>query len=174
VWNGGLAKDTAIWFVLSGLALLLNPRSGKADERFFRRAVVAAVGITALLELYGNLVVFPLWIELTLQPTLLFLMLMGTFAGQKPEYAPVKRLFDGVSATVTLIVPVVVSVDLVRGWNTFDKAEMARSLALPIWLTIGSFPRSTSSASITATSGLFARLGAYPGTDGQCGGCSCR
>lgn len=140
LWDVGLAKDASIWFVLSGLALLLNPQSTKAGEAFFRRAFMAAVGLTAFLEFYGNLVVFPLVVELLLQPTVVFLVLMRTAAGQKPEYKAAKKLFDRLSVGVGLCLLAMVSFELVQGWNTLDKAEIGRSLALPIWLTVGSFP----------------------------------
>lgn len=140
VWDTGLGKDTSLWFALSGLALLLNPHSTKGDEAFFRRAFLAAVGLTAFLEFYGNLVVFPLLVELLLQPTLVFLVLMRTAAGQKPEYKAAKKLLDGLSVGLGLILLAVVSSGLVQGWSSLDKVETARSLALPIWLTLGSFP----------------------------------
>jgi hypothetical protein len=139
LWNRDLAKDTSLWFVLSGLALVLNPDHA-TDEAFFRHTVVSAIGITAFLEFYGNLFVLPLGVELVLQPTLVLIVLLRAVAGHKPEFKAVKTLIDGLSASIGLVLLALVSLELAQGWNTLDKAETVRSLALPVWLTVGSLP----------------------------------
>jgi hypothetical protein len=140
LWDPGLAKDTLTWFVLSGLVLARGPTSTEAGEGFFRRACMTAVGLTAFLEFYGNLVVFPLIVELLLQPTLVFFLLMRSTPAKRPEEETVKNLFFGLSVVLSLVVLGVVTVDLVQSWNAVDKAESGRLLALPIWLTLGALP----------------------------------
>lgn len=140
LWNSGLAKDTTLWFVLSGLALVLNPDRATADEAFFRHAMVSAIGITAFLEFYGNLFVFPLPVELVLQPTLVLLVLLRTVAGLQSELKGAKKWLDRLSVVIGLVLLILISIEVVEGWNTLDKVETVRSLALPAWLTVVSLP----------------------------------
>lgn len=71
-----------------------NPDRAAADEAFFRRALASAIGVTAFLEFYGNLVVLPLPLELVLQPTLILVVLLRTVAGLRSEFTNMKTLLD--------------------------------------------------------------------------------
>lgn len=52
----------------------------------------------------------------------------------------VKRFADGLLSIIGLLILVGTSVFLVREWPNLDKAELALSFALPIWLTVATLP----------------------------------
>jgi len=67
--------------------------------------VLKAVGLTAVVEVFVNLYVFPLPIELLLLPTLALLAAMSVVAGTEDRFAVVRKLVDRqpVSLTISLI-----------------------------------------------------------------------
>lgn len=67
VWKTVLTKDTVVWTVTAGLASIMKFTEA-SKSGYFGRAVLKAVGITAILEYLVTLATFRLWVELVLQP----------------------------------------------------------------------------------------------------------
>ena len=67
VWKTVLTKDTIVWTVTSGLALIVTFTEA-SKPGYFGRAVLKAAGIVVLLEYLVTLATFHLWVELMLQP----------------------------------------------------------------------------------------------------------
>ncbi len=67
VWKNVLTKDTILWTVTAGLALIVTFTEASKPGHF-GRAVLKVVGIVALLEYLVTLATFRLWVELLLQP----------------------------------------------------------------------------------------------------------
>jgi len=140
IWSTGLLKDTIVWFLVPGMALLFGFTRAYEGRRYYRRTLVGVLGLTTAVEFYVNLAAFPLLIELLLLPALVFLGLLSAVAGLKPESRSAKRFVDGLLAIAGLAVLIGTGAYLVDHWASLDKVELALSFALPIWLTIGSLP----------------------------------
>jgi hypothetical protein len=139
LWDVGLLKDTVLWALFSGFALVLGAiRDSKSG--FFWRRLRESIGIAAFIEFYSNLVVFPLLIELLLQPLLLLISVLRPFATREPRFLPAKRLLDGLAAALGIGVLGWVTVGLVSSIGTFDTVATAKSFALPIWLFLAASP----------------------------------
>lgn len=67
VWKNVLTKDTIVWTVTAGLALIVTFTEASKPGHF-GRAVLKAVCIVVLLEYLVTLAKFRLWVELMLQP----------------------------------------------------------------------------------------------------------
>ena len=92
IWEWDLAKDSAVWFVVAGLAMFYTASQPSQQRGLFRRALRGAVTATALVELYIGLLVFPFLVELAVQPVLFLLIGMSVVAATRQEFAPAKRI----------------------------------------------------------------------------------
>lgn len=139
-WRVSLAKDTVLWFLFVGIAMLVN--AGRvADPDFVRRTVVSAVGVTALLEFYMNdLVVFSFPAELVLQFVLAFLVVTSVLGERSAESRSAKAWSDILLALVGVGMLLAVALELLRAWDALDRVETLLSLALPAWLTVLAIP----------------------------------
>jgi len=129
------------WWVGTALILLFNIDRAWKTERFFRRTALGAVEAAAFAEFFVNdLFVFSLPVELVLLPGLSLLVMMSVVADRQPGSQSVKRLMDAVSAIVGLGLAGYVGFRVVTEWSGLDKADVLRSLALPVWLMLGVLP----------------------------------
>jgi hypothetical protein len=83
IWKAVLTKDTVIWTVTAGLALLTGFTEA-SEPGYFRRAVLKAVSVVAILEYLVTLAIFSLWTELLLQPVV-FLFAVAPIVAREPE-----------------------------------------------------------------------------------------
>lgn len=140
VWNTGLFKDTIAWFLVPGMVLLFGFTRAYEGRQYYLRKILGVIGLTAAVEFYLNLGGFPLWIEIILLPTLVLLGTLSAVAGLKPETIIVKQIVDRLLGVVGVALFVGTGAYLVGQWSTLDKADLALSFALPIWLTLASLP----------------------------------
>jgi hypothetical protein len=139
-WNTGLLKDTVAWFLIPGMVLLFGFTKAYEGRGYYGRTLIQVIGLTAIVEFYVNLAAFPLWAELALLPMVVFVSALSAVAGLKPETQVTKRFADGLAAVVGFVILVGTAVYVVREWDGLDKAELALSFALPIWLTAATLP----------------------------------
>jgi hypothetical protein len=64
VWQASLWPATVAWLIMSGLGLLLRLDEAIRDHDFYRRALLRAIGVLALVEFMVNLESFSLHIEI--------------------------------------------------------------------------------------------------------------
>jgi hypothetical protein len=141
LWTIELMTDTVFWWVGTALVLLVNIDRAWKTERFFRRTALGVVGASAFAEFFINdLFVFSLPVELVLLPVLSMLVMMSVVADRQPEFQSVKRLMDTVVALVGLGLAGYVGFRVVTAWSELNKADVLRSLALPVWLMLGMLP----------------------------------
>lgn len=140
IWTPDLLKDSVIWFFVSAIALFMNAATAWNDERFFRRTITSALGLTAFLGFFFNLYVFHWAIELVLQPLLAAFVIMTAVAATKPEYRPAKTFLEVIRALMGFVIFAFVTYRLIGAFATTDWNRTAREFALPIWLTIGLLP----------------------------------
>jgi hypothetical protein len=140
LWNPGLATETVIWFVVTGLALFFKAKDASKQRHFYRNRVVAAFGIAVYLEFLTNLFVLSLVAELILQPFLVLLGALTAYAGAYERYKPVDKLTNRVLIFVGLALLIFAIQQLFASWDELDKWQAARELVLPMWLTVGLLP----------------------------------
>ncbi len=139
-WNTGLLKDTVAWFLVPGMVLMFGFTKAYEGRGYYRRTLIQVIGLTAIVEFYVNLAAFPLWAELALLPVVVFLSALSAVAGLKPETQIAKRFADGLAAVLGFVILVGTAVYVYREWERIDKADLALSFALPIWLTAATLP----------------------------------
>lgn len=136
IWNTNLLKETLAWFVLAGIPLLFKFPETYDTRGFYRRSAKRLVGIAVAIEFIIGLTAFSLGAELLLLPAAVFLGVMSAFAGTKPEYKQVKKLFDGALVVLGLSFIVLTAMKLIEIAPTMDPAELGMLLFLPVWATL--------------------------------------
>jgi hypothetical protein len=140
LWNMNLIKGTVVWFIVSGVVLLMNSAEAGRERRFFRRTALRTLEATVFVEFVTNLFVLSLPAELVLQPAIVFLVGVSVVGAGEKRYNAAKRLVDGLLAVVGVGLATFSVVQLVRQWSDLDKSASLLEFALPVWLTLGLLP----------------------------------
>lgn len=140
LWERGLLVETALWVLGPGIALLFGIATRKRDEAFFRPVATRAFKATAYVEVVVGLFVFGLVAELVLAAIVGFLVLLSEAAATRKELRRTKQVLDTLLAVIGLGLMAYVVVHVVSEWHALDKSLLARSLALPAYLTLGMVP----------------------------------
>lgn len=83
IWRPILTKDTLVWGVTAGLALLFS--ANKVTEGgYYRRTVQRVAGLLVLFEYVVNMYTFSIWVELVLQTIILFSLILP-YGADDPE-----------------------------------------------------------------------------------------
>ena len=139
LWRADLTKDTVSWFIVSGTVLFFKFDQA-SKPHFFRRRIVAVLGITAFLGFFANFFVLSLVAELFLQPFVVILAMLAVIAERQEATRSVKKLADGVLVLIGLALLAFVSQQLYANWGNINTHTALLQLLLPIWLTIGLLP----------------------------------
>ena len=142
LWNPALAKGTILWTLGSAGVLLFNCTQFDSDSdlHFFRRTIVATVGVAIFVEFFVNLYVMSLPVELVLQIMVVVPSLMVAVGDQKPEYKSAKVFCERVLAVIGLALFAFAARQIYLDWHQLAARELLLKFALPIWLTVGLLP----------------------------------
>jgi hypothetical protein len=140
IWNSGLATDTVLWFVATGLSIFLDATEAGHERHFFLRQIVESLGLAAIMGFYVNVFPLDLWAELVLVPIVATLALTSQVAEARNEQVQVSRLLDSSLYWVLGVLALRVAVLLAKDWRIINKEDLLKSFALPIWLVIGLTP----------------------------------
>lgn len=96
-----------------------------------------AVGVTAFVEAFVNLYVFPLRVELPAQAFIVLVAMMSIVAGTQEANRPAKRLLDGVLVVIGLTAITCTAWLKASSWSELDLRATALSFVQPVVLTLG-------------------------------------
>ena len=109
-WHVGFLKDTILWFVFSGIVLSFRSASSTDDEKFLLGVVKAGLKVMVVVEYLVNAYVFPIVVELLIQPLIVFVSFLDTVSKRDERNAAVaKYLTTPVLTMFGLVVIVSVS-----------------------------------------------------------------
>jgi hypothetical protein len=135
IWNSSMLKETLAWFVLAGIPLLAKFPETYETPGFYRRSARRLFGIGVAIEFLVSLTALSLGFELLLLPAAVILGTLSAVAATKPEFAKVKKVFDGALVVLVLVVIVLTMVRLIEIAPTLDPGQLGLLLFLPIWAT---------------------------------------
>jgi hypothetical protein len=139
-WNRDLLKDTIAWFVVYGFATVLSSTNAPKEDRFFRRAALSALGLGVLMQFLLNLHTFNIVVELFLQPTVTFLILLGLVSEMKPETRNISRFINWVLLVVGLWIVIATGKGLLDSWRGIDPKQTGLAFAFSVWLPLAMLP----------------------------------
>jgi hypothetical protein len=131
----GEVRDAVIWALVAGLPIYLRFDKASRKPELLRKAFLESIGLTAFVEFFVNLYVFPLWGELLLQVFLLFSGLLLIVAKPNPEQKQLAgclaaaQALGGIGALVFVLVESLVHI------SDTPWADDGMSLLQPVVLT---------------------------------------
>lgn len=138
LWNPRLLKDAVLLTILVAIPFAFRAVSQKSGGELTRGVIRETLSLTALLEFYVNSAPLPLGWEITLQLTVIFLFLGKSAPTTKPDYAPLKRLFNILLLVIGLFLIAWTTVTLINSPTIW--AEFFLSLSFNIWLPLSLLP----------------------------------
>jgi hypothetical protein len=142
LWHTTALKETVYWFVTGGVVLVGRAvtHAKPSDPGFYKDLLRQAVRFTILIEFLVNLYVFPFVIELILMPIILLFIGLQVVAAYDPAHAPVRKMIDGVVATIGFALLVYAAVATTRDASGFFTKENAETLLIAPVLTLAFVP----------------------------------
>ena len=104
LWNAQLIKETLLWFILTGVPLLVEAVGQRDPQKFFKEAIRDALKVIVLFEFLVGTYTFSLPVELVLVPVLALLAAADAYAGMKPQYAAAAKVTGATLAIFGLII----------------------------------------------------------------------
>jgi len=140
LWDFSLIKDSLVWFVFSGIALIF--RSAQRNESFphLKTLVTDNLKFTLFFEYVFNLYTFPFLVEFLLIPFQVFVGLMMGVAGTKEEYTPIKKFFESlmiIFGSFGFVYCIYMSI--INASTIFNLSTLS-SIRLPLYYSIAIFP----------------------------------
>jgi hypothetical protein len=140
LWDWSLAGSTILWFLLVGFSWFFNLGDAAKNPRFFRRRLIEAVSIGALLEVYVNLAVFSLPVEFVVQFFILLIALLGLGGELEKNLALIARASRAILLAGGLLIFVFTTIELVSHRRDLDYFNILEQFLLPLWLTAVAIP----------------------------------
>lgn len=157
----GSVKDAVVWAVFAGLPLLGRFDAVSKDPELLRRMLLQAVGLTAFVEGFVNLYVFPLWVEIPGQVFLALVVMVSVVAGSEQANRAAKRLLDGLLGVIGLTAITWTAWQLAANWAAVDLRATALSFVQPVVLTLAVLALTYVVSVVSAYERAFIRL-QYP------------
>ncbi len=140
LWESNLAKGTFIWLLTSGLVMLFSFDHASKEPHFFRRGVIAALGVAVFIEFFMNVFILGLIAELLLQLIIVILAGVSITASGSDSQRSKKSQANFFLALIGFSLFAFTAWQFYCNWCNIDRHTLLRQLALPIWLTIGLLP----------------------------------
>jgi hypothetical protein len=142
LWHTTALKETAYWFLASGVVLVGNATQADPDDPdYYRDLLRKAVRYTILVEFLVNLYVFPLGVELVLVPILfMFFAMQLVVTHDRGNAEKALPIIDGVLVVVGVLLLAYVAVSAVADLGGLLTRENAEKLLLPVALTLALVP----------------------------------
>jgi hypothetical protein len=150
-------KDTVIWLLVVGFAMIVNVSDVSKDEKFFGKAIRDAIKLTIVLEFVIGLYPFSLPVELLLVPFVTLLVMALAIAEMKQEYQAFKKVLEWLLALIGILL-IWHSMRSLISDADFVVVERLTEMLLPALLTVLFLPFVYFLALYSAYESVFLRL----------------
>jgi hypothetical protein len=140
VWTLPLLGVTVLWCFGPGAVMFFNSNEATSDANYFRKVLRGSLSVVLIVEFLANLHVFNLVLELVLLPVVTMLVLTAYFAGSKDQFAPVKKLLDGLLIVFGVALLARAVFGLAFDFESFATLENLMRLVVPLALTLAFLP----------------------------------
>jgi hypothetical protein len=144
-------KDAAVWGVIAGLPIYVKFDQASKDPELLARALFDALRLTALVEFFVNLYVFPLWVELPLQIVLLVVGVLAAYANvDSSTPANLRGCLSSATPVLGLALILTVAVHVGTNAHQINWRDTGMAFAQPVGLTVAAVLATTVVAFISA------------------------
>lgn len=140
LWHTYSSKETAYWFLATGLILAGKAIGTHGNPDELRKLVIPALSLTIFVEFFVNAYVFPIAIEIVLLPVLAILVTMSVFTEGQTKYAPAKRAIDWMLGVIGVAMLAYVVLRVMFDLGGFLSRETAERLLVAPIFTIALIP----------------------------------
>ncbi|MGL5862865.1 MAG: hypothetical protein ACRCY9_16580 [Phycicoccus sp.] len=167
LWRTNMLGETVAWFLLSGLVLFGRFTAVAKDRWFFRNSLRALVQVGALVAVFASAVTFNLLAEVILALVLTALAVIKAVADAEEALQPIRSVLTWTLALVGLGVGAATVWSVLHSWNELDKAAIALSLGMAIWLPAAVLPMVVSIGTFAAYETAFGHMQSMSGDSNQ-------
>ncbi|MBK8233504.1 MAG: hypothetical protein IPK72_23735 [Candidatus Eisenbacteria bacterium] len=139
-WTAGLSKTAVVWFLTTGVLLFGRLEEPTKNPHYFREKVIETLTLPAILGFYLDLYHFPVLAELGMLVAGSLVALVSVLASRAEHLAPVRRVANGLLASLGLTSVGYVTYRTVGEWGAMDKIGLMVEFALSAGLTVGLIP----------------------------------
>jgi hypothetical protein len=129
-------KDAVVWGLVAGLPLLVKFDHLGKEQGLMREMALSAVRLTALVEFFVNLYIFPFWVEVLFQSLIVPLAVMSVVADRSDENRLARKRLDWMLSLAGCVILVVVARHLLLHRYEVDVRSVLFSFTQPLALTI--------------------------------------
>ncbi len=142
LWNFSQVKNTFLWFIITGLAIIGKSFSSDNYKKLLNDTILANLKLTILLEFFINLHVFSLPIEIFLVFITSILIILSVLSKNKTELNEVKahQFLNIILSTIGILLSIITIYKFIESPNNFLNQLTLLNLITPINLTILSLP----------------------------------
>nr|WP_321456715.1 hypothetical protein [uncultured Cohaesibacter sp.] len=140
LWTLFELKDTMLWTIFSGLALLGGAIRHERGAAFFWDIVKDQFTVLAAFEFIVVAYSFALWAELILLPIVASISILHAMAGTKEEWAPAERVCEWVLSLFFLLITWHFIATSIETKGELFSSQTLRTVLLPILLSTLSLP----------------------------------
>jgi len=163
-WELVNIKPTIIWAFTAGLFMVFEVQEITNDDRYFWKAVIDGLKISAILEFLINVQVLSLPLELLLIPTATAISCAAVIAESRDEFRDVRALLKGAMTLLGLALCAYAAWRIYIDFDSFATVSTLLEFLLPIVLTFSFIPFLYCLAAVVSYENIFVRLRTYPKT----------
>lgn len=142
LWNFSQVKNTFLWFIITGLAIIGKSFSSDNYKKLLNDTILMNINLTIFLEFFINLYVFSLPIEIFLVFIISILAILSVFSKNKTEVNEVSthQFLNTILSIIGILLSIITIYKLIDNPNNFLNQLTFLNLITPINLTILSLP----------------------------------
>ena len=135
LWESHQLKNTIVWAISVGALSLFRIESAKNDPHFFKNSVLDNLKLIAIIQFVVGVYTFGILVELILVPILAVLGALLAMAQTDEKYHLVKKIFNGILATLGVVFILHTIYMLATNFREFAKAQTIYNFSIPPLLT---------------------------------------
>lgn len=140
LWDCSLIKDSLVWFIFSGLALIFRYSQRNETVPHLRTLIADNLKFTVFFEYIFNLYTFPFLVEFLFIPSQVFIGLMIGIEGTKDKYTLVKKFFENLMVIFGLSVFIYCIYMSIIHFSEIFNITTLNSIRLPLYYSVSFFP----------------------------------
>lgn len=136
LWNVGLLKHTAVWFVFTALVMVMRFVGSPPKDNVFTTVIKDNVKVIVLLEFIVNAYSFSLLGELILVPVATIIAVVNAVAGISEKHLGVLRVTNVLLAVIGVALLSIAVANAIDNYQQFGTSDKLREFVLPPLLSI--------------------------------------
>ena len=94
IWKWIYLKDIIFWILLVGVPICYNAVNCKREDHYFKNMILNNLSFIGIYQFFINTFTYPLWIELLIQPGILFLMSLQIVSDKDDSTKILSKIID--------------------------------------------------------------------------------